>query len=104
MKVLVIAMCDSVHTARWIAQFAHSEIRFTLYPSTPHRKLHSQIRKLLASPTGAFVRVRRVDRVLALPLGLADLILRNRLRSFILRNLIVREKFDIVHVLSLIHI
>jgi len=44
-----------------------------------------------------------VDRVLALPLGLADLILRNRLRSFILRNLIVREKFDIVHVLECQH-
>lgn len=96
-------MCDSVHTARWIAQFAHSEIRFTLYPSTPHRKLHSQIRQLLVSTPEAIVRMRRVDRVLALPLGLADLILRNRLRPFMLRTLIGREKFDMVHLLECQH-
>ena len=42
-KILIVAMADSVHTARWLRQFDSDEIEFVLFPSTPHRRIHSLI-------------------------------------------------------------
>ena len=39
-KILIVAMADSVHTARWLRQFDSDEIEFVLFPSTPHRRVH----------------------------------------------------------------
>jgi hypothetical protein len=46
-KILVIAMLDSIHTARWLEQFQDANITFTLFPSKKFRKLHPRIRVLL---------------------------------------------------------
>lgn len=46
-KVLVVCMLDSIHTARWLSIFANSEIDFYLFPSTPNRKLHEQLKNLI---------------------------------------------------------
>jgi len=42
-KILIVAMADSVHTARWLRQFDSDEIEFVLFPSTPHRRIHGLI-------------------------------------------------------------
>ena len=46
-KVLVVCMLDSVHTARWLSMFKNENINFTLFPSTPNRALHPEIKKLI---------------------------------------------------------
>ena len=103
MKVLIIAMCDSVHTAGWIRQFVDSGVRFTLYPSTPHRRVHPQLRQALKADTRGHLKMRHLDRIFALPLGIADLIFRNRARAVLLRRLIVRGGFDMIHILESQH-
>lgn len=46
-KVLVVCMLDSVHTARWLRMFKDQPIEFFLFPSTPNRKVHPEIKKLI---------------------------------------------------------
>ena len=48
-KILVVAMADSVHTARWLEQFEGAEYEFLLFPSSPHRRIHPKISRLLSS-------------------------------------------------------
>lgn len=102
MNVLLVAMCDSVHTARWLAQFEGTGVQFTLFPSTPHRRVHPQIRALLGSKS-PFVVLGHADNVLALPLGLIDLVMGNRLRAMRLRKVIKEGIFDFTHLLETQH-
>lgn len=45
--VAVVAMLDSVHTARWLErELGQSEYRFQVFPSGPHRRIHSRIKSL----------------------------------------------------------
>lgn len=46
-RVLVVCMLDSIHSARWLAQFRESEIEFRLIASRRHRRVHNDIQKLL---------------------------------------------------------
>lgn len=46
-RILVVAMLDSIHTARWLSQFKEEEVDFHIFPSKPYRKLHVQIDELL---------------------------------------------------------
>lgn len=103
MKVLLVAMADSVHTARWISQLEDSEIEFTLFPSTPNRRLHPVVKTLLRRADGKLLRLRSADRYLAFPLGLIDLLLGNRLRSRRLAALLRSEHFDAIHLLETQH-
>jgi hypothetical protein len=50
-RILVVAMLDSIHTARWLSQFNEEEVDFLLFPSKPYRKLHVQINELLPKGT-----------------------------------------------------
>ena len=102
MRILVVAMCDSVHTARWLSQFEDTEAKFVLFPATPHRRTHPIIRQILRSEA-PFIEMRRLDVLLAFPLGLADLVCANRLRGFRLRRLIRHGNFDFVHLLETQH-
>lgn len=45
-RVLLVAMLDSVHTARWLNQFKDSHIDFILFPSQRFRSLHPLIQEL----------------------------------------------------------
>lgn len=103
MRVLLVAMADSVHTARWIGQFDGSEVEFTLFPSTPNRRTHTFIKSQLRMSQQKLIRIRRSDRFLAFPLGLIDLLVRNRIRSRRLAALLRNESFDLVHLLETQH-
>ena len=48
-RVLVIAMANSIHTARWLSQFRDKSVDVVLFPSTPSRNLHPLITELLCS-------------------------------------------------------
>jgi glycosyltransferase involved in cell wall biosynthesis len=92
-------MLDSIHLARWLEQFSQEDIDFVLFPSTPHRRIHGQI-KLLITGTGlATYTIVPGMKMLALPLTIADLFLANRIRGKILQLLIDKSRFefDVVH-------
>jgi len=104
-KILVIGMADSVHLARWLSQFSALPIDFELFPSSPHRRIHPTISKLIQS-TGQemSVSIRPLTmRWMAFPLSALDLIFQNRLRARLLRRVILKGRFDVVHALELQH-
>lgn len=103
MRILIVAMCDSVHTARWIAQLEGSGISLVLFPSTPHRRLHPIIAQMLRDPQSGLLRMRRSDRYLALSMGLLDLLTARRLQGWRLRRLLKEQHFDLVHLLETQH-
>jgi len=98
-KVLVIAMLDSVHLARWLHQFSDQPIDFVLFPSSPHRRIHTQLKILLTNQNLATFNIISGMKLLALPLTLLDLLVGNRIRGQLIRILINRSKvkFDVLH-------
>ena len=104
-KILVIGMADSVHVARWLSQFVDQPIDFTLFPSSPHRRIHPGIKQIVHSEKGEMTVVIKpaLMRWLAFPLSALDLFLANVSRSRLLRRVIEHETFDLIHVMELQH-
>ena len=98
-------MADSVHVARWLSQFVDQPIDFTLFPSSPHRRMHPGVKRHLHAETGKMRVVIKpaLMRWLAFPLSALDLLLANFFRSRLLRRVIENETFDLVHVMELQH-
>ncbi len=98
-------MADSVHVARWLSQFVDQPIDFTLFPSSPHRKIHPTLKKLINS-TSQQMSVAIMPssmRWLAMPLSALDIPFRNFFRSHLLRLLIEVNSYDLIHVIELQH-
>lgn len=103
-RVLLIAMADSVHVARWIRQFSSTEIEFVLFPATPNRRLHPLIADMIRSKDGnRLVSVAPIMRYASLPLGVADLAPGVCSRALLLRRILSVERFDYIHVLEFQH-
>ena len=102
-KVLLVAMADSVHTGRWISQFDAEAIEFMLFPSTPHRRIHSLIKQRLSGDVEARVRVSQWMTWAALPLGIADLFVANFFRAKLLAREIKRFSPDAIHIMETQH-
>ena len=104
-QILVIGMADSVHLARWLSQFVDQSIDFTLFPSSPHRRIHPILKNLIASTSHQMTVTLRPPSMkwLALPLSALDIPFNNYFRSHLLRRLITQRKFDLIHVLELQH-
>jgi glycosyltransferase involved in cell wall biosynthesis len=104
-RILIIGMADSVHLARWLSQFVDQYIDFTLFPSSPHRRIHPKIKEIIASPSNQMTVTIQPSlmRWLALPLSAFDIPFNNFFRSKLLRRLILNERFDLIHVLELQH-
>lgn len=65
--------------------------------------MHPILRQILSRDESQFIRIRRSDRVLALPLGLLDTVLRTKTRSLRLKRLIENRPFDFVHLMETQH-
>jgi len=104
-RILIVGMADSVHLARWLSQFVDQYIDFTLFPSSPHRRIHPKIKEIIASPSNQMTVTIQPSsmRWLALPLSALDIPFNNFFRSKLLRHLIFNQKFDLIHVLELQH-
>jgi glycosyltransferase involved in cell wall biosynthesis len=104
-QILVIGMADSVHLARWLSQFVDQSIDFTLFPSSPHRRIHPILKNLIASTSQQMTVTLKPPSMqwLALPLSALDIPFNNFFRSQLLRCLITQQKFDLIHVLELQH-
>jgi glycosyltransferase involved in cell wall biosynthesis len=95
-------MVDSVHFARWLAQFRESPIDFFLVSSSPHRRLHPILKKLLrdASMSASF-KMNPISRVFGLPLWVLDKFLGNRIRGMIVVREVKRIQPHFVHAIEL---
>ena len=102
-KILIVAMADSVHTARWLRQFDDDEIEFVLFPSTPHRRIHSLLLQHASISAKSTITISKWMKRGGLPLGVADLMLNNRLRSALLAKAIDAFKPDLIHVMETQH-
>jgi glycosyltransferase involved in cell wall biosynthesis len=104
-RILIIGMADSVHLARWLAQFSEQKIDFVVFPSSPHRHIHPILKNLM-SATNSEMTVRILPAAmhwLAFPLSALDIPFKNFFRARLLRSLIRDNQFDLIHVLELQH-
>ena len=102
-KILIVAMADSVHTARWLRQFDNDEIEFVLFPSTPHRRIHSLISDHGLKTVKSKISIAKWMKRGGLPLGVLDLLLDNRIRARLLAKLITAFDPDLIHVMETQH-
>jgi glycosyltransferase involved in cell wall biosynthesis len=100
-RVVLVCMVDSIHVARWIAQFEPSEVEFTLFPSTPNRRVHAMIKDMMAK--NGNIKIAPFDGKLSIPLWGMDLIFSDYVRGILLRGTLKRVKPDFVHALELQH-
>lgn len=100
-KVVLVCMVDSIHVARWIAQFDASEVQFILFPSSPNRLVHSKIKKLMVE--NGNISVAPFGGKLSIPLWGLDLLFSDYVRGLLLRRVIKRSSPDFVHALELQH-
>ena len=104
-RVLLVAMADSVHVARWLEQLSKEDIRVELVSSSPHRKIHPKIELLLAgsSAQNLDLSISTMSRRLSLILWLLDRFAGENLRGDLLRRRILRFKPHVIHVLEFQH-
>ena len=93
-------MADSIHTARWLEQFRDTEIKFMLFPSSPHRRVHPRIKQMLKTDSGVNLTLSWGLRMFSLPLWVIDRFVDNRVRGLLLRRMLRREKPEIVHAME----
>ena len=104
-QVLLIGMLDSIHVARWLAQFKDSSIDFFVFPSKKFRKIHPELVTLskcnnykifgLPYAQGIAGYLDFLRYVLPAKMGFLNL------RQTSLSKILLRRKFDFVHVLEL---
>jgi glycosyltransferase involved in cell wall biosynthesis len=100
-RVVLVCMVDSIHVARWIAQFDASEVEFTLFPSTPNRRVHAMIRDIMSK--NGNIKIVPFGGNLSIPLWGIDLIFSDYVRGLLLRRVLKQEQPDFVHALELQH-
>jgi len=99
----MVAMVDSIHTARWLRQFDQDDFEFIVFPSTPNRRIHPLIRSHRGSGSRSKIRISRLMTLGALPLGILDLIARNFFRAKLLAREIDSLQPDLIHIMETQH-
>lgn len=99
-KILIVAMADSVHTARWLEQFESSDNEFVLFPSSPHRRIHPKIVRLLSESSQMKISIPNGLRNTGLILAAIDKFVANRFRGLLLRRIINKYQPHILHALE----
>ena len=100
-RILVICMFDSIHSARWLSQFQDQDIEFLLFPSSPHRRIHKNLKSLVAGNSATSYKLFPLSRVFGLPLWIADKLVDNWFRSSLVKRAIKTFKPDFVHAMEL---
>jgi hypothetical protein len=98
-------MLDSIHTARWLENFKDQGIDFFLFPSTPNRRVHSQIKNLISNSQGqaSSFRLSAFARWATIPLWGADMVFGNRIRGFLVARTARKVKATHIHAMELNH-
>lgn len=100
--MMLVAMLDSIHTARWLELLSESNFSITLFPSTPHRRLHSKISSLLREKPATF-KLARLTQMERLTIYLGDLLLRGRLLAHALKKEVSSTRPTLIHALEFQH-
>ena len=100
-RILVICMYDSIHSARWLSQFQDQDIEFLLFPSSPHRKVHKNLKALVSGSSKASYKLFPLSKVFGLPLWIADKFVDNWFRSNLVKSAIRSFKPQLVHAMEL---
>lgn len=98
-KVVVVAMLDSVHVARWLSNMVSLNMEVTLFPSSPHRRIHPVISGLLRDHSKTF-QLSRFWRLLSLPVWIADHLPGLSIRQWALKRQVFRTSPLFVHALE----
>lgn len=113
MRILLIAMTDSVHTARWVSQIADQGWDIHLFPSIDSGILHPELRGVTAHvplygkrPDDRSLRIKGITVVsdfiangLSLAVSKADFYREHKVKRLV--NVIGKVKPDIVHALEM---
>jgi len=103
-SIVVVGMFDSVHFARWVAQFQATNLEISLFPSGPHRRVHPILTGILEDQSKPLtIHFPRLLSALAIPLWIVDRFIGDRLRGFLLAKRIKNANVDYVHALELQH-
>ena len=104
-SVLMIAMPNSVHTARWINQFRDTPLDITIIPSAISSVLHPSIRDLLVSDGPLRIRVPEEFQRFEQVVGMIDHVCFGIFRGMQLNSWLKSRQveFDVVHALELQH-
>jgi stage V sporulation protein SpoVS len=94
-------MFDSIHSARWLSQFENKRINFLLFPSSPHRRVHPELERLLSGSGEATFRLVPLAHYFALPLWVLDKFANNFFRGSLLKAAIRSFQPSVVHSLEL---
>ncbi|BDQ00524.1 hypothetical protein AKACHI_08600 [Aquiluna sp. KACHI24] len=100
-KILVICMYDSIHSARWLAQFKDTDYEFLLFPSSPHRRIRPELKALLGNSGAASYNLFPLSRLFGLPFWIADKFFGNLIRGSLVRIAAKTFRPDLVHALEL---
>jgi len=100
--IVVVAMLDSSHVAKWLRSVAYQQYQIRLFPSSPHRRLHPDIARLIADQTSG-VSLSSMLNVLALPLWVVDNIRFLRMRQRLLTRLCDAAQPDVLHAIEFQH-
>jgi Glycosyl transferases group 1/Glycosyl transferase 4-like len=100
-RILVICMFDSIHSARWLAQFQDQDIEFLLFPSSPHRRVHKNLKALLSGNSQASFKLFPLSKLFGLPLWIADKFVNNWFRASLVNSAIKSFKPNFVHAMEL---
>ena len=103
--VVLVCMVDSIHVARWIAQFYPTEVKFIIFPSGPNRRVHPKILEMIENGKSFDNQIRIVpfDGKLSLPLWALDRLFGYRIRGLLLRRILKKARPDFVHALEFQH-
>jgi hypothetical protein len=105
-KILVIAMFDSPHTARWLSQFKNNEANLIVFPAEKFRKTHYMLRDLFIESKN----IRSGNRFCNIQIeGIFDFVLEKIFifrwfkfdRKNRLQKIIRKYNFDLVHLMEL---
>jgi glycosyltransferase involved in cell wall biosynthesis len=104
-KILLVAMADSVHVARWLrGSLEQTNLDIYLIPTSPHRRIHPQIKALLDEhiSSGSKVRIHPLLRFISIFVWILDrpFLFRDRIRALFIAKSIRSYNPDLVHIME----
>ncbi len=104
-KVLLLGMIDSVHIGRWLKSASvESNLDILIVPTSPHRRIHADIRNLEKSRNqGDFsLRIHPFLRFTSIFVWLLDrpFLFSDRIRAWFIRRTIESFQPDLVHIME----
>ena len=96
-------MLDSPHFARWLATVQGLPIDVMLFPSSPNRRIHSGVERLVSTPSVATYRLTGIESRLSLAIWAIDLVVGGRLRAKVLQWRVGQVDPHVIHAVELQH-